>query len=543
MKKIFASAASATMVMMLAFTGYIGAAEPTSSWDSQSSSVFDPVVFDWQFYLDANSDLRSAGLNSVTQAQNHWQSFGQAECRRASASFSARDYLELNPDLAGAFGSANCKAGVAHYLSKGRFENRQKTKSYAYGWQVGAAASTAFGNATFGNEKITIRTSAVYAGTVTQLWFRGKQFVNSHDTGRLIQTAFTFENLGECFNPTEAGAAADVRLVNGVPTGKSQSQLRTLALGAGSLTAQTSPAYWYSPGMSPAPYCGTPQGASGTSPDTITKTVSMNHGGDSQIVRWQVDVNVATDHSAMSLEALTGYLNGEFDSFYLYDPGLQSLVKSAPATLSVVNGTPTFVGDPTHFFPTVLSTTDGRHAMGVIALDQELSTPDRNTRVATNYQISALNPNDAADSTTKWSVGFHYVNVKKGKYSTTLYLILGNLTEVTQRMKTLYQHNPNQFVNLLATSNGKAAFDLNYYLLKYADVRNAYAGGFDKSLEHYLLSGMREGRNGSSVYNAKNYMNGNVDVAAAYGANNFIDSTKHWILFGKPEGRSGLPAP
>ncbi len=537
---------NAVLIAMAVFAHavYSSAAMPvTTNWDAQSSSIFDAVIFNWQFYLDANPDLKAAGLTTAAQAQSHWQSSGQGECRRASAEFSARDYLSLNPDLAGVYGLSGCKAAIGHYLANGRFENREKTQSYSYGVQMGAAATAAFGNSAFGNEKITMRTSAIYAGTVTELWFRGKQFVNTHDTGRLFQTAFTFDHRGECFNPTEAGSSSDVNLVNGVLTGKSQSKLNSLSLGSGSITTQTSPAYWYSPGMSPAPYCGIPQGASGTAPDTITKTISMNHLGDRQIIRWQVDANVAADHSFMALEALTGYLTGEFTSFYVYDPSRQSLLPSTPAPLVFENGTPTLKRDSTHFLPTVVATADGKHAIGVVSLDQEMSTPDGNTHVATNYQISALNDRDAADSTTKWSVAFSYANARKGKYSTTIYLVVGNLIEVTERMKLLHQQNPNEFINLLATANGKTAFDLNYYSSKYVDVGNAYSGGFDRSLQHYLNSGMPEGRNGSSLYNAKNYMSANPDLAAAYGTDNFVAATKHWIVFGRPEGRNGWPSP
>lgn len=512
-------------------------------WDAVTSSIFDPVIFNWQFYLDANADLRNAGISTIAKAKDHWKNFGQSECRRASADFNSRAYLSLNPDLSQALGASNCKAAIDHYLSMGRLEGRQKTEAIAYGWQQGAVGTSLLGNATFGNDKMTFRTSAVYAGTITELWFRGKQFINSHDTGRLFQTAFTFDHFGECFNPTEAGSAADISLVNGTLKGKSQSKLNYLHLGAGTLVAETTPAYWYSPGMSPAPYCGIPQGLSGTSPDKITKTISMNHGGDSQIVRWHVEADVANDHSSMSLEALTGYLTADFDTFYTYDPAARILNSSQPARLDGSTGVPTIIGKSTHLLPTVVATADGNHAIGIVALDQEMSTPDGITRAATNYQISSLNPNDATDSTTKWSVAFRYSNVKKGKYSTTIYLVLGNLVEVTERMIFLTEQNSNQFVNLLSTPTGCAAFDINYYLTKYPDLQNAYSGDFDLTLEHYILFGMPEGRNGSSSFNAKNYLNTNPDLQAAFGSNNSMAATKHWLQIGRSEGRSGMPAP
>ena len=44
---------------------------------------------------------------------------------------------------------------------------------------------------------------------LNSLTWRGKEFVNDYDHGREISYAWAFDGYGECFNPTEPGAARD----------------------------------------------------------------------------------------------------------------------------------------------------------------------------------------------------------------------------------------------------------------------------------------------------------------------------------------------
>ena len=56
---------------------------------------------------------------------------------------------------------------------------------------------------------LTIGGSYQFAGAISSLFWRGREFVNVRDHGREIQTAGQFHGLGECYNPTEAGNVAD----------------------------------------------------------------------------------------------------------------------------------------------------------------------------------------------------------------------------------------------------------------------------------------------------------------------------------------------
>lgn len=91
----------------------------------------DPEVFNWREYIAIN------GLGFLTTpeaAQEHWLShIGQG--LTGSKSFSPSNYLQLNPDLANAFGATNYLAAIGHYVTAGRAEGRTTTAKPAAGMQ------------------------------------------------------------------------------------------------------------------------------------------------------------------------------------------------------------------------------------------------------------------------------------------------------------------------------------------------------------------------------------------------------------------------
>ena len=67
-----------------------------------------------------------------------------------------------------------------------------------------------------GRSEIRITTTSRLAGAIHSLTWNGREFIDSFDHGRQLQSACSF-NLGqkefhaECFNPTEAGSRSDGR--------------------------------------------------------------------------------------------------------------------------------------------------------------------------------------------------------------------------------------------------------------------------------------------------------------------------------------------
>jgi hypothetical protein len=106
---------------------------------ARAQNIFDPLVFNWQFYLDVNADLRPAGIVDKGGAQWHWQYYGRSEGRRSAPGFNVRDYLALYADLRAAFGNTNYPAAVNHFLNYGHNEGRVAVTTCPAGYALSSA--------------------------------------------------------------------------------------------------------------------------------------------------------------------------------------------------------------------------------------------------------------------------------------------------------------------------------------------------------------------------------------------------------------------
>ena len=73
------------------------------------------ALFDTNYYLAQNPDVRAAGANPLT----HYEQYGWREQRDPSLLFSTRKYLAANPDVRGAGAPP-----LLHYMQYGQFEGR-----------------------------------------------------------------------------------------------------------------------------------------------------------------------------------------------------------------------------------------------------------------------------------------------------------------------------------------------------------------------------------------------------------------------------------
>lgn len=114
-------------------------------------TALDPEVFDWRDYLAINN---LGFLATPVAAQNHWLNFGIAQGLSGSKTFSAPQYLQVNPDIANAVGATNYQAAIDHFVNTGRAEGRSTVVKPAAGMQhlmalktraVNAAGQNAFG--------------------------------------------------------------------------------------------------------------------------------------------------------------------------------------------------------------------------------------------------------------------------------------------------------------------------------------------------------------------------------------------------------------
>jgi alpha-tubulin suppressor-like RCC1 family protein len=141
--------------------------------------ALDPEVFEWREYVARNglqAELATSSLRPLEAAENHWLTQGIRQGFIASKTFSASQYLKLNPDVAQAFGATNYQAAIEHYISSGRSEARGTVAKVAGGMQhrlgltngeVKAAGQSIYGQ--LGDGTLKAGVMEVAAGDYTSL--------------------------------------------------------------------------------------------------------------------------------------------------------------------------------------------------------------------------------------------------------------------------------------------------------------------------------------------------------------------------------------
>ncbi|WP_339745603.1 hypothetical protein [uncultured Rubinisphaera sp.] len=211
------------------------------------------------------------------------------------------------------------------------------------------------GNSTTRNpladSEIVITTTERLAGAIHSVTWNGKEFINSTDHGRQLQSATNFDfgspMIPETFNPTEAGSVAD----GAGPT--SSSRLLHLIAHENRLQTTTQMAFWLPPGGNSL---GNPaKNQTVLSNHTLTKRVQIGIEGLPQVIEYETTFGLPIDeqHNFAQFEVLTGYMPPEFDQFFTYD-------------LSNGEIKPISVGPGEQKYPLIFTTADKKYAMACI---------------------------------------------------------------------------------------------------------------------------------------------------------------------------------
>jgi hypothetical protein len=201
--------------------------------------------------------------------------------------------------------------------------------------------------------KIQLETSARFAGAVTSIIFRGNQFVDTRDHGRELQSASSFDSLGECFNPTEAGSVAD---------GDKQtttSKLLAEKSGPNWVATQTDMAFWLPPGYDYKHQCGMSPTVTRAVNNTLTsghildKRIELGEGGEANVISDHVTFTVPEAHRTGTFEAATLYTPIDFSKRYVLNLGTGEV---EPTTVVGEQGS-----------PVILATADGKYAVGLFS--------------------------------------------------------------------------------------------------------------------------------------------------------------------------------
>lgn len=205
-----------------------------------------------------------------------------------------------------------------------------------------------------GGSEIVITTTSRLAGAIHSVRWNGREFIDSHDHGRQLQSAVNLDDAGrffnETFNPTEAGSESD-----GLgPT--SSSRLLWLKASGRDLATVTQMAFWLRPGQRSGGHPA--RNRTSLSDHLLQKQVRIGTAGFDHGIRYAVCFTVPPGerHTRATFEALTGYMPPEFHHFFTL---------SGTGRLEPLNDGP---GEQPH--PVVASTADGGHAMGVWSPDR-----------------------------------------------------------------------------------------------------------------------------------------------------------------------------
>jgi hypothetical protein len=276
------------------------------------------------------------------------------------------------------------------------------------------------GNATIrapaGKSEIVITTTHRLAGAIHSLTWNGREFIDSVDHGRQLQSASNLDGgtpiTAETFNPTEAGSRDDGA------GDKSSSRLLHWRIEPNALQTTTQMAFWLAPGEKSG--ANPAKNTTILSDHLLTKRVRIGYRDLPHVIAYDVDFSlpIGERHTHAVFEALTGYMPPEFAEFYEFDP--------QTAALTPLSDGP---GEITH--PVVFSVAGGTHAMGIYApaqLQPNMTGP--------TYGRFRFVP----EKVVKWNCVFRVTDktgVSPGEYPVRMFVIVGDLETVRSSMQAL----------------------------------------------------------------------------------------------------------
>ena len=268
-----------------------------------------------------------------------------------------------------------------------------------------------------GDSEIVITTTSRVAGAIHSLTYNGKEFIDSFDHGRQLQSASNFDLQtkfsGETFNPTEAGSRND-----GAGE-RSTSRLLHMVVGKHSLQTTSQMAFWLAPKQKSSGHPA--KNRKLLSNHLLTKRVHIGYGDLPHVLQYDVTFGtpIGQRHNYAQFEAVTGYMPEEFRVFWKFNPQSEKLE-------------PLSDGPGEQAYPVVLATKNGSHAMGVFSPDQP--SPGYKHAGYGRFRFSAA-------KVVKWNCVFRIRDlqgVPPGDYSFRTFVIVGDLETVVESLRALH---------------------------------------------------------------------------------------------------------
>jgi hypothetical protein len=278
------------------------------------------------------------------------------------------------------------------------------------------------GNATIraaaGPSEIVITTTARLAGAIHSLTWNGREFINSSDHGRQLQSASNLDCgtpiQDETFNPTEAGSRRDSS------GDRSSSRLLHWRVGSNSLQTLTQMAFWLAPGEKSGPNLA--KNTTVLSDHLLTKRVRIGYQNQPHVIAYDVTFSLPTGerHTHAVFEALTGYMPAAFEEFLQFNTHTGELE-------------PLSDGPGEGPQPVVLSVPGGTHAMGIYAPPQPAAHTTEPSYGRFRFR---------AEKVVKWNCVFRMTDkdgIAPGEYPFRMFVIVGDTKTVRDSMRVLHR--------------------------------------------------------------------------------------------------------
>jgi hypothetical protein len=268
-----------------------------------------------------------------------------------------------------------------------------------------------------GDTEIVMTTTGRLAGAIHSLVWNEKEFVDSADHGRQIQSASNFDAgsvfTPETFNPTEAGSMRDGA------GAKSSSRLLHLVANGNELQTTNQMAFWLTPTDKSQGHPA--KNTTVLSNHLLTKRVRIGYGSLENAIQYDVTfgVPVGESHRYAQFEAVTGYMPAEFEVFWKFNAKTGELE-------------PLDDGPGEQPLPVVLATSSGSHAIGVFS-------PDQPSQGYENAGYGRFRFREA--NVVKWNSVFRLRDSQKGiaprDYSFRNFIVVGDLATVKRSLTEL----------------------------------------------------------------------------------------------------------
>lgn len=274
-----------------------------------------------------------------------------------------------------------------------------------------------------GASEIVVTTTPRLAGAIHSLTWAGREFIDSFDHGRQLQSASNLDCggpiLDETFNPTEAGSRRD-------GTGEAtSSRLLHMRVEPDALQTVTQMAFW----LRPEEKSGANFAKNRTilSDHLLTKRVRIGYRDLQNVIAYDATftVPIGERHTQATFEVLTGYMPTEFEQFLQFNP--------LSGELEPLSDGP---GEGPR--PVVLSLPSGTHAMGIYAPPQANGNSTGPTYGRFRFR---------AEKVVKWNCVFR-VRDEHGlparEYPFRMFVVVGDRDTVRDSLRALHREFASQ---------------------------------------------------------------------------------------------------